>query len=254
MKAALSGRSVLVTGGGDGIGRGVALACASAGAFVVVLCPRDNGAGTVALVEARGGQAVWVPGDVTRAADVEASVRTAVERAGGLDLLVHNATSRRSSEPARIEDLEDSLWEQHVSVSLRGAYLCARAAYEALAARRGSMVLMTSPAGMEGSLMLAPYGIVKAGLRGLVKSLAREWAPSGVRVNAISPLAETPAVAAAYQHDPPLRARVAARIPLGRLGEPETDIGGVVVFLASDAARYITGQTIPVDGGRYTNL
>ncbi len=114
---------------------------------------------------------------------------------------------------------------------------------------------MTSPAGMEGSRMLPAYGIVKAGLRGFVKSLAREWAPLGVTVAAVSPLAETPALAAAYGQDPELpRARLARRVPLGRLGDAEHDIGPAVVFLASDAARYVTGQTLAVDGGRLLTL
>ena len=247
MTGPLTGRGVLVTGAGGGVGRGVAYACATAGADVVVASPRENGAETVAEIVARGGSAVWVRCDVTDAADVEAAVDTAAARAG-LHAMVHNATSRRSSEPTRLEVLDAAAWEDHVSVSLRGAFHCARAAHTKLGRGAGRFVLMTSPAGMEGSTMLPLYGMVKAGLRGFAKSLAREWAPEGITVTVVSPLAETPAMAAAYEADPSLRDRLARRVPLGRLGDPETDIGAVVAFLAGAGPGYVTGQTIVVDG------
>lgn len=129
-------------------------------------------------------------------------------RGGGLDAMVHNATSRRSSDPARLEVVDDELWDDHASVSLRGAYHCARAALPSL----------------------------------------------GVRVNGVSPLAETPAMTSAYEQDPELEARITGRVPLGRLGDPEAGIGPAVVFLASGDARYITGQTLVVDGGRFMTL
>jgi len=224
-----------------------------AGADVVVASPRENGAETVAEIERRGGSATWVRCDVTRADDVASAVAAGRERRG-VHVVVHNATSRRSSEPARLDELDDAAWEDHASVSLRGAYHCARAGLPELRRVGGRFILMTSPAGMEGSAMLPAYGIVKAGLRGFAKSLAREWAPLGITVNVVSPLAETPAMTQAAELDPALRARLERRIPLGRLGDPEDDIGPAVVFLAGDAARYITGQTLVVDGGRFMNL
>ena len=225
MTGVLDRRGVLVTGAGAGVGRGIALACAAAGADVIIAAPRDNGAETAAEIVRRG-----------------------------LHVLVHNATSRHSSEPALLEDLDPEVWNDHAGVSLRGAFHCARAGLAELHTRGGRFIVMTSPAGMEGSRMLPGYGIVKAGLRGFVKSLAREWAPLGVTVAAVSPLAETPALSAAYDQDPELAARLARRVPLGRLGDPEHDIGPAVVFLASDAARYVTGQTLAVDGGRFLTL
>jgi 3-oxoacyl-[acyl-carrier protein] reductase len=250
----LAGHSVLVTGAGDGVGRGIALACAAAGAHVIVAARRENGAETVAEIEARGGAAAWARCDVTEHADVEAAVATARERAGGLDVMVHNATSRRSSEPARLEEVDAALWEDHASVSLRGAYHCARAALPELCVRGGTMIVMTSPAGMKGSATLPVYGVVKAALRGFAKSLALEWAPLGVTVNVVSPLAQTPALTNAYREDPALERRLARGVPLGRIGDPEADIGPAVVFLASAAAGYITGQTLAVDGGRFMTL
>jgi 3-oxoacyl-[acyl-carrier protein] reductase len=250
----LAGRTVLVTGGGGGVGRGVALASAAAGAHVVVASPRENGEETVALVAAAGGAGEWVRCDVTDAGDVHAAVTLAVQRTGHLDAMVHNATSRRSGDPARLEHADDALLDEHMAVTLRGTFHCATAALPHLRATRGAFVSMTSPAGMEGSFMLPLYGTVKAALRGFTKSVAREWAPHGVRVNTVSPLAVTPALAHAYQEDPGLEARTTSRVPLGRIGDPETDIGPAVAFLLGDGARYITGQTLVVDGGRFTNL
>jgi 3-oxoacyl-[acyl-carrier protein] reductase len=252
--ASLAGRVVLVTGAGAGVGRGIAIACGEAGAHVVVASPGENGVETVDVVRAGGGAASWVRCDVTVATDVTGAVAHAVDVAGGLDVMIHNATSRRSSQPARLEDVDLELWNDHAAVSLTGAYLCARAAHGELRVRGGSMIVMTSPAGMEGSLMLPVYGVMKAALRGFTKSLAREWGPDGVRVNAVSPLAQTPAMEHAIREDPALADRLARRVPLGRVGDTETDVAPAVVFLASDAARYITGQTLVVDGGRYLNL
>jgi 3-oxoacyl-[acyl-carrier protein] reductase len=251
---ALTGHSVVVTGAGGGVGRGIALACAAAGAHVVVAARSESGAETVGLITKRGGEAEWVRCDVTRRSDIESAVDAAVTSTGGLDAVVHNATSRRSSEPARVADVSSDLWEAHASVSLRGAYHCAVAAFPHLEARRGRFLLMTSPAGMEGSPTLPVYGIVKGALRGFAKSLAREWGPLGVTVNLLSPLAATPALDQAMVEDPTLEGRLAARVPLGRIGDAEVDIGAVVAFLLSDGARYITGQTIVVDGGRFMGL
>lgn len=253
MTGSLDGRGVVVTGAGRGVGRGVALACAALGADVIVAAPGDNGAETAATISERGGSGVWVRCDVTRQDDVAAAVDAAAARTG-LHTMVHNATSRRSSEPARLESLDATLWEDHVSVSLRGAYHAARAALPELERHGGRFIVMTSPAGMEGSTLLPAYGIVKAALRGFAKSLAREWAPLGVTVAVVSPLAETPAMVAAAEADPGLRARLAGRVPLGRLGDPEHDIGPVVAFLASADANYVTGQTLAVDGGRFLLL
>jgi len=250
----LEGNVVLVTGGGAGIGRSICAACAQAGAAVVVAGPGDNGAETADLIDRGGGRGLFVRTDVGVAEQVEAAVQTAVQRFGGLDAVVHNATSRRSSEVVALDAIEDETWDDHVAVSLRGAYHCARFALPLLQKRRGRFLLMTSPAAMEGSVALPAYAAVKGAVRGLARSLAVEWGPLGVGVVCVSPLAHTPALERAYLENPELRGRLARVVPIGRVGDPDTDIAPVVVFLLGEGARYITGQTVVVDGGRFTTL
>jgi NAD(P)-dependent dehydrogenase (short-subunit alcohol dehydrogenase family) len=240
----------VVTGAGGGLGRGIALACATEGMFVVVASRHDDGAETVAMIETSGGRGEWVRCDVTVRADVERAV-AAVDH---LHAFVHNAASRRSSEPVALEDVDAALWEEHASVSLRGAYYAAQAALPKLRATGGRFVLLTSAAGIEASPTRPAYSIVKGALRGLGKSLAREWGPLGVSVAMVSPLAATDALNDAMRNDATLEARLTSRIPLQRFGHPTFDIGRVVAFLCSDAASYITGQTIVVDGGRFMAL
>jgi 3-oxoacyl-[acyl-carrier protein] reductase len=217
---------------------------------VIVASPRDNGNETVEMIAANGGTATWVRCDVTVRADVEAAVAAAPQ----LHAFIHNAASRRSSDAVRLEDVDDALWADHASVSLRGAYYAAQAAYTKLCETRGRFLLLTSAAGMEASPTRPAYSIVKGALRGFGKSLAREWGPHQVSVAMVSPLARTDALTDAMHADPTLEARLANRIPLQRFGDPEADIGRVVAFLCTDAASYITGQTIVVDGGRFMGL
>jgi NAD(P)-dependent dehydrogenase (short-subunit alcohol dehydrogenase family) len=250
----LRGHVVLVTGGGAGLGRSICLACAAAGASVVVAAPGQNGADTAALVNAAGGVATWIQTDVTSAAAVDAAVAKTVESYGGLFAVVHNATSRLSSQAVPLADLALDDWDDHVAVSLRGTYHLARAAFPHLSESRGRFVLMTSPAGMEGSTALPAYAAVKGALRAMTKSLALEWGAAGVAVNCVSPLAVTPAMEAAYVSNPVLEARLRDAVPLGRIGDPLTDVAPVIVFLLSDGGSYLTGQTIVVDGGRFTAL
>jgi NAD(P)-dependent dehydrogenase (short-subunit alcohol dehydrogenase family) len=250
----LSGKVLLVTGGGAGIGRAICLYCARAGASVVVAGPGGNAEQTASLVRSAGGTAISVQADVTSAEQMRAAVGVGVDRFGGLDAMVHNATSRLSSHVGTIDGLSEDVWGDHVAVSLTGAYNCARAALPALQERGGRLVLMTSPAAMEGSTLLPAYSAVKGAIRGFTKSLAIEWGPLGVTVAAVSPLAMSPAMENAYREDPKLEPRLRRLVPLGRVGEPTLDIAPVVAFLASSGSRYVTGQTIIVDGGRFTTL
>lgn len=250
----LDGYTVLVTGAGGGVGQGIARALALDGAHVFVATRSENGRALAAELTDAGCRASWVRCDVTVSTSVVDAVAAALTETGHLDALVHNATSNASSQPHRLEDVDDALWQDHIGVSVTGAYHCASAAFEALRERAGTFLVMTSPAGMEGSATLPLYATMKGALRCFAKSLAREWGPHGITVNAVSPLAYSPALNAAIEADPAMEERLARRIPLGRIGDPQTDIGSAVAFLVGPRARYLTGQTIGVDGGHFTSL
>jgi 3-oxoacyl-[acyl-carrier protein] reductase len=238
--------TVLVTGASGGIGRGIALACAEAGWTVWIAARRQLEANAVAdEVTAAGGTGR----DVGDEASIGRAVQQVVDAGGGLDGVVHNATSGLSSRSGSVLDITVDDLEDHVRVAVRGCYLLARATAPLLEVSQGSFVVMTSEAGFEGKRLLAAYATVKAAQRGLVRVLAREWGPAGVRVNAVAPLGDSPAMAKAFVSDPKMQERVMGRIPLDRLGDPITDIGPAVRFLLSDDARYVTGQTLMVDGG-----
>lgn len=246
---------VLVTGANRGVGRGLALAFATAGANVVVTA-RDTGQGTAVVneIRARGGIATFARCDVTVRADVDAAVEAACTTFGGLDVMVHNAVSVHSSEPCDLASAPLDLWDEHAAVSVRGAYSCAIAAHPPLRDRNGALLLLLSPAGIHGSMHSPFYSAVKGAQRAFVKSLSREWGPDGVRVNGLAPLAVTSALEHAFAVNPGMEDRLTRNVALRRFGDPETDIGPAAVFLCSDGARYVTGQTLVVSGGRLTSL
>lgn len=246
----MSARTVLVTGASGGVGRGIALACAADGWEVWIAARRGAEAAAVAdEVTAAGGCGRSVVCDVGDEGSVHAAI-AAVDASGGrLDGVVHNATSGRSSQSGSLTDITVDDLEDHVRVATRGLYLLAHAAYPMLAASRGSLVVTTSEAGFEGKRLLAAYAMVKAQQRALVSVLAREWGPAGVRVNAVAPLAGSPAMERAFASDPRMEERVMGRIPLGHLGDATTDIGAAVRFLLGPDAGFVTGHTLMVDGG-----
>jgi NAD(P)-dependent dehydrogenase (short-subunit alcohol dehydrogenase family) len=248
----LEGRSVIVTGAGGGVGEGIALACAEHGASVVIAARRtETGDVVAAEIRRRGGDAVCVRCDVGVADDVRSAVDAAVSEFGRLDAMVHNALSPVGP-PHGIEDVPEATFRSMMSTAVRASYLCAREAYPHLRENQGSLLLITSAAGVEGSPYIPAYGLVKAAQRGLAKSLAREWGPDGVRVNCIGPVAMTPAMEVAAKDSPVFTdGLLINRTPLRRIGDPEADIGPVAVFLLSDLARYMTGQTLIVDGGGF---
>jgi 3-oxoacyl-[acyl-carrier protein] reductase len=243
-------RTILVTGASGGVGRGIALACGAAGWNVWIAARRaEEGAAVADEVTETGGRGRSVVCDVGDEDLVRSTIAAISASDGRLDGVVHNATSAKSSQSASMTDVTVAHLEDHVRVGTRGFYLLARYAFPMLEAARGSFVVMTSEAGFEGKRLLAPYAMVKAQQRALVATLAREWGPAGVRVNAVGPLAGSPAMDRAFVSDPTMEARVLGRIPLGRLGDAATDIGGVVRFLLGDDSRFVTGQTIMADGG-----
>lgn len=167
--------TVLVTGAGGGVGHGIARALALDGAHVFIATRSDNGRAIAAELVESGHRASWVRCDVTVRESVVGAVDAAVRGTGRLDALIHNATSNASSQPHRLQDVDEALWQDHIGVSVTGAYHCASAAFEALCERAGTFLVMTSPAGIEGSATLPLYATVKGALRGFAKSLAREW-------------------------------------------------------------------------------
>jgi len=249
----LAGRTAIVTGAGGGVGRGIALALSAEGAATVIAARRrENGAPVAAEIPARGGSALCVQCDVGRREGVEAAVATAVSTFGGLDIMVHNAVHQRGSERVALEDVTGELWDEVAGVSMFGSYLCAQVALPHLKPGRGRLILLSSTAGIEGSAELPVYSAVKGAQRALAKSLAREWGGRGITVNCIAPVAVSGGYETWASENPVVRDRVLARIPLGRMGDPEQDIGPVAVFLASDDGRFVTGQTLIADGGGYT--
>jgi 3-oxoacyl-[acyl-carrier protein] reductase len=246
----LQGRVALVTGGSRGIGAAVAQALASAGAALAI-CARNGeaAAATAAAIAGRGGQAFGVAADVSRAADAERIVAACVERFGRLDILVNNAGITRDGLVLRMKD-ED--WSDVLAVNLNGAFYCARAALRAILKQKqsGRIVNVGSVVGSMGNPGQANYVASKAGLIGLTKALAKEVAPRGVTVNAVAPgFIETDMTAGLADA---VKDTYRAQIPLGRFGTAP-EVAAVVAFLASDAAAYITGQVIHVNGGMWSS-
>jgi 3-oxoacyl-[acyl-carrier protein] reductase len=245
----LRGQVAIVTGGSRGIGRAVALALGAAGSHVVVNYLRSADAAEAVAEAVRGGgpQALPVKADVRNLDEVKAMVARAREAFGRIDILVNNAGILRDN---YLMFMKDEEWGDVLDVDLKGAYHCIKAvARQMIGQKAGRIVNIASDAGLLGDLMRANYASAKAGLVGLTRTAARELAPSGITVNAVSPgIIETEMTAGMAATR---RAKQLERIPMGRFGRPG-EVANAVLFLASDAARYITGHVLCVDGGLCT--
>lgn len=241
----LKGKIALVTGAGRGIGRSIAMSLAKQGADLILV---DLGLDDVVKVadEIRelGQRAVALQGNVANGASVEEFVKKAVTELGRIDILVNNAGITRDTLLMRMKE-ED--WDAVINVNLKGTFLCTKAVSKIMMKQRyGRIVSIASVIGLRGNAGQSNYGASKAGIIGFTKSAARELASRNITVNAVAPGFIATNMTDILSDD--LKERLQTEIPLGRIGNPD-DIANAVVFLASDSASYITGQTIAVDGG-----
>jgi 3-oxoacyl-[acyl-carrier protein] reductase len=250
MNFSLQGRVALVTGASQGIGQGIAEVLASAGAQVVVAARHvARGEQVVAGITAAGGRAAFVPADVATPEGVTQLVDAVHARWGAVDVMVHNAGVFPM---ASIDDLAEAQLEQTLAVNLKAAFWLTRAVVPGMRERRRGRLLFTgSVTGPRVAMpLLAHYAASKAGLNGFIRAASLEYARDGITVNAVEPgyiLTQAMAQLADAQE----QAQMAAQIPLGRLGHPH-DIGHAMLYLASDEAAYVTGQSLVVDGGSCT--
>lgn len=249
MGGKLEGKVAIVTGAGQGVGRGIALAFAREGAIVVV-AERKEETGRAVAEEARalGARALFVPCDVTSRASIDAAVARVVEEYGGIDVLVNNAQVGNPA-PVPLVDHDDELVELCFATGYRATLHFMQACHPHLKRSRGSVVNLGSSAGLEGMAGQAAYGANKEAIRALSKTAAREWGPEGINVNILCPFAKSPGLEHFLELVPGLERKLVAGQPLGHIGDCETEIGPVAVFLASDDACYVTGHTLPADGG-----
>ena len=242
----LQGKTALVTGGSRGIGRAICIELAQRGASVIVnyLSNADAAQDCVAAITAGGGTAIAMQADVSDAAQASALFKAVRRDFGGLDILVNNAGITRDNVIMLMKPDDFDIVQ---STNLRSCWLCCKEAARLMMRKRaGSIVNIASVVGIAGNGGQTNYAASKAGIIGLSKSLAKEVAPRGIRVNALAPGFVATDMTAHLADD--VKASALAAIPLGRMGEPD-DIAKAVAFLASDEAAYITGQTLVVDGG-----
>lgn len=244
----LTGQVAIITGSSRGIGRSIAEQMARAGARVVISSRKAEPCETVAeAIRAAGGEAVAIPCNISDKAQLNALVDQTLATWGRLDILVCNAAVNPYF--GSMAEMPEEAYDKVMNCNVKSNFLlCNMAARHMAANKNGSIIIVSSIGGNQGSATLAAYGISKAADFSLAKNLAIEWGPRGIRANCIAPGLIKTDFSRALWENPKLLKNVEDGTPVRRIGEPE-DIGGVAVFLASRAAAYITGQTLNVDGG-----
>jgi 2-hydroxycyclohexanecarboxyl-CoA dehydrogenase len=247
----LRGKTALVTGGGRGIGRAIALGLSQEGAQVAVLdILADNAAVVAGEIEATGVKALALPADLTKRAQVDRAIADTLAQFGQIDILVNNAGWDRME---MFLDSEEETWDKIIAINFKGMLYVCKAALPSMVARaQGKVINIASDAGRAGSTGEAVYAGTKGAIIAFSKTLAREMARHKITVNVVCPgLTETPLLQGIREQSPKTEKVIEAvtrAIPLGRVGQPE-DIAGAVVYLASPAADFVTGQTLSVSGG-----
>ena len=249
MPGQLNSKVALVTGGSSGIGRATALTFASEGAKVVVAdMQQDGGHQTVHMIQESGGEATFVPVDVTKAADVEAMIAKAVQTYGRLDCAYNNAgVGSRARAP--LADYPEEDWHRIIAINLTGVWLCMKYEIPQMLQQGGGAIVNTaSIAGLVGLSETSAYVASKHGVVGITRTAALEYARQGIRVNCVCPGYIRTPMTAQSMSDPDRLAQMIAREPIGRVGNPE-EVAAAVMWLCSDAASFVTGHTMTVDGG-----
>lgn len=244
----LRGKVAIVTGSSRGIGRAIAEALVGAGAAVTVTGRNREVIERVAdAIAAAGGASLAVPSDVSKAADVERVIQATLERFGQLDILVNNAAISPFWKKA--EDVSEAEWDEVIAVNLKGTFLCAQAAGRVMIPQKSGRIINISSVGGRVALQnLAVYCAAKGGVEQLTRVLAAEWARYSILVNAIAPGYVETDLTSGLRENPKLQEGIIRQTPLGRLAKVE-EIAGAAIYLASDAASYVTGQTLYLDGG-----
>ena len=246
-------RNALITGAGQGIGRGLALRFAAAGHRVLIAeLNEQTGASVSAEIAAAGGNAQFLPTDICDPASIDHAVDWVSQHWGGTDILIDNAYTADGI--SRLEEKSFADLEHCFSGSFYGAFHAMKAVFPAMRERAwGRIINLCTLNGVNAHLYTSGYNASKEALRCLTRSAAREWAALGITVNAICPAAVTPAFEHFQQQNPSAAAAAVAANPMQRMGDPERDIAGVALFLAGDDAGYVTGNTLFVDGGAHIN-
>jgi len=242
----LAGRRAMVTGANTGIGQGVALSLAEAGAEIVAV-GRSSMAETETAIRAAGGKVVSITADLGKTRTVAAMLDAAWAAHGPIDILVNNAGIIRRADAV---DFSEADWDDVMDINLKSVFLlCQALAKRAFAEKRTARIVnVASLLSFQGGIRVASYTASKSGLAGLTRILANEWAAKGINVNAIAPGYIVTNNTEALRNDPERSTDILKRIPAGRWGKA-SDIGGTAVYLASDAANYVHGAVLPVDGG-----